>query len=101
MLYRIFPSMALSATPVTIIVWAVFQFPGVKVTDEAEAVPSKGFEDEIPIVTSAVGSDVSTIEKAAVPPASVVVKPLVGFTVMPATSLSIFDKETSEAFRLL
>ena len=41
-----------------------------------------------PIVTSAVGWVLSTTVNVAVPPASVVVSPAVGVTVMPAASLS-------------
>ena len=43
-----------------------------------------------PTVTSAVGCASSTTVKVAVPPASVVVSPLVGVTVMPDVSLSVF-----------
>ena len=41
-----------------------------------------------PIVTSATGRDVSTTVNVAVPPASVVVRPLVGVTVMPANGVA-------------
>ena len=51
-----------------------------------------------PIVTSAVGWVFSTTVKVAVPPASVVVSPEVGVTVMPAVSLSMFVTVTSLAF---
>ena len=51
-----------------------------------------------PIVTSAVGCASSTTVKVAVPPASVVVSPLVGVTVMPDVSLSVFVTLTSLAF---
>ena len=42
-----------------------------------------------PIVTSAVGCASSTTVNVAVPPASVVTRPLVGVTVIPAVSLSV------------
>jgi hypothetical protein len=48
-------------------------------------VPSAGFELLRPTVTSAVGTLVRTTVNVAVPPASVVVKPLVGVSVKPAT----------------
>ena len=54
-----------------------------------------------PMVTSAVGCDVSTTVNVAVPPASVVVRPEVGVTVMPAASLSVLVTETSPVVRPL
>ena len=51
------------------------------------------------IVTSAVGWEFRTTVKVAVPPASVVVRPEVGLTVMPAVSLSMLVTETSAALR--
>ena len=50
-----------------------------------------------PMVTSAVGWVFSTTVKVAVPPASVVVRPEVGVTVMPAVSLSVLVTATSPA----
>ena len=47
------------------------------------------------MVTSAVGWVLSTTVKVAVPPASVVVRPDVGVTVMPAASLSVLVTATS------
>ena len=49
------------------------------------------------MVTSAVGCVFSTTVKVAVPPASVVVRPDVGVTVMPAVSLSVLVTATSAA----
>ena len=64
-------------------------------------VPSAAFELVRPIVTFAVGCDVSTTVNVAVPPASVVVRPDVGVTVMPAASLSVLVTLTSLALRPL
>ena len=50
-----------------------------------------------PIVTSAVGCEFSTTVKVAVPPASVVVRPEVGVTVIPAVSSSVLVTGTSIA----
>ena len=58
-------------------------------------VPSLVSSDESEIVTSAVGSVSRTTSKSSVPPASVVVRPLVGTTVMPATSSSTVVAATS------
>jgi len=58
-------------------------------------VPSDGSELASPTVTSAVGAALSTTVNVAVPPASVVVSPLVGLTVMPAVSSSVLVTETS------
>src|SRR5262245_39236730 len=79
-----------SFTPVTVTVWAVFQFAAVKLTDTGDTVPSAVLELDRPIVTSAVGWLVSTTVNVAVPPASVVTRPDVGLTVIPAASLSVF-----------
>ena len=49
------------------------------------------------MVTSAVGCVFSTTVKVAVPPASVVVRPESGVTVMPAVSLSLLVTATSAA----
>jgi hypothetical protein len=69
---------------------------GVKVRDDGLTVPSVVSEDDSPIVTLAIGGRFSTTVNVAVPPASVVVRPLVGDTVMPGgTSLSLLVTETS------
>ena len=47
------------------------------------------------MLTSAVGCVVRTTVNVAVPPASVVVNPAVGVTVMPETSLSVLVTATS------
>ena len=64
-------------------------------------VPSLRSLLESPMVTSAVGWLASATVKVAVPPASVVVKPDVGFTVTPAVSSSVFVTETSAGSTLL
>ena len=55
---------------------------------------------EMPMVTSAVGSESRTTVKVAVAPASVVL-PLMAVTVIPAVSLSVLVTETSAAFMVL
>jgi len=82
------PSTTPSFTPVTDTVCGVFQFAVVNVTLAGETVPSLVSLDVKPIVTSAVGWLVRTIVNVSVPPPSVVVRPLVGSTVIPAVSLS-------------
>ena len=74
----------------TVTVWATFQSPAVKVSDEGETVPSVVSELERPMTTLAVGSRVSTTVKvgSASPAASVVVS-VVAESVMPAVSLSV------------
>ena len=68
----------------------------VKVAEAGETVPSVKSLDDNPIETSAVGCEFNFIEKVAVPRASVVVNPLVGLTVIPATSSSILVTVTSD-----
>ena len=90
-----------SVTPVTVIVCGVFQLAVVKVTLAALTVPSVVSFELTPIVTFAVGCEFSTIVNVAVPPASVVVRPDVGVTVMPAVSLSVLVTDTSLALSAL
>ena len=92
------PSTPKSSAPVTVTVCAVLQFPDVNVRDAGATVPSVRSLDESPIVTFAVGWLSRTTVKAAVPPPSVVVKPDVGITVIPAVSSSVFVTPTSDAF---
>ena len=80
-------------------VCATFQFAAVKITLAGLTVPSVTSFEIKPIVTSAVGCEVRTTVKVAVPPASLVVSPDVGVTVMPAVSLSRLVTDTSDAFR--
>src|SRR2546426_7396139 len=95
------PSTIGSSTPVTVTVCATFQFAVVNVSDAGATVPSVRSFDDNPTVTFAVGWLVKTTVNVAAPPASVVVNPDVGFTVIPATSLSVFVTDTSDAFTLL
>ena len=92
------PSCTASSTPVTVTVWATFQFAAVNVRLAAETVPSAVLLLATGIATSAVGWLVSTAVNVAVPPASVVTSPAVGVTVMPATSLSVLLADTSAGF---
>ena len=76
----------------------------VNVSDAGETVPSVISFDVIPIMTLAEGRELSLTVNVAVcpaPRASVVVNPLVGLTVNPATSLSLFVTDTSAGFMAL
>src|SRR5437773_765065 len=77
------PSWTRSSTPVTVTVRAVFQFAVVNVSDTGDTVPSVRSFDDNPTVTFAVGWVSRTTVNVAVPPASVVVSPEVGLTVIP------------------
>ncbi|NQE38095.1 hypothetical protein E5S67_05879 [Microcoleus sp. IPMA8] len=70
-------------------VWGVFQLAGVKVKLGLSTFPSVVLSDVTPRLTSAVGWLFRTTVNVAVPPASVVVNPVVGVTVTPAISLSV------------
>ena len=94
MAYEMSPSSTTSLTPVTVTVRGVFQLAAVNVRLDTLTVPSVVSLELRPIVTSAVGCDVNTTVNVAVPPASVVVRPKVGVTVMPAASLSVLVTET-------
>ena len=74
---------------------------GVKRSEAGEAKPSADRLEVRPMETLAVGWEVSTTVKAAVPPASVVVRPLMGVTVNPAKSLLVLETWTSAALRPL
>ena len=92
------PSSWKSLTPVTVTVCGVFQFALVKVRLAGlDRRPRAVLLELSPIVTSAVGCEFRTTVNVAVPPASVVVSPDVGVTVMPAVSLSVLVTETSLA----
>ncbi len=71
---------------------------GVNVRLVVELVPSVVSLEESAIVTFAVGGLSRTTVKVSVPPASVVTSPLVGETVIPGPSLSIFVTDTSAGF---
>ena len=70
-------------------VWGVFQLAVVKVKLVLSTVPSAVLLLVNGMVTSAVGWLFRTTVKLAVPPASVVVKPVVGVTVIPGLSLIV------------
>ena len=94
------PSITASSTPVTVTVCATFQLAAVNITLIGRTVPSSVLLLDNPTVTLAVGLEVRTMVKVAVPPASVVC-PLIAETVKPATSLSSFITVTSEGFNPL
>ena len=80
----------------TVTVCATFQLPAVKVSSDVETVPSVRSALVMAMVTSSVGWLLSTTSNVACPPASVVIRPEVGFTTMPAVSSSWLVAETSE-----
>src|SRR5437762_588303 len=80
---------------------ATFQFAGVKVTEGGETVPSAVLVEVSENEMLAVGRELSTTENVAVPPASVVVRPEVGLTVIPRVSSSALVAETSAGLRPL
>ncbi len=67
----------------------------VNVSEAGPTVPSAVLLLLSAIVTSAVGCDLRLTVNVAVPPPSVVVRPLVGLTSTPALSLSVFVTDTS------
>ncbi len=85
----------------TVTVCAVLQLAAVKVRLAGETVPSPVSLLTIGSVTLAVGWLVNTTVKLAVPPASVVIRPLVGLTVMSALSSSTLVTSTSAGSRPL
>ena len=78
-------------------VCALLQFEVVNVRLDTRRTPSAVLLLDTGMTTSAVGWLLSRTVKLAVPPASVVTRPAVGLTVMPATSLSVLVTETSAA----
>ena len=82
-----------SSTPVSVTVCAVFQFVAVKVSDDADTVPSPVSELATPSTTSPVGSLDSFTVNVAVPPSSVVRSrdddDVAGDTANPAVSSSV------------
>ena len=97
--YGWLPSATASSTPVTVTVWALFQFAVVKVRLAGLTVPSVVSLLESPIVTLAVGWVLQHHREAGRAPASVVTRPLTGFTVIPGEgSLSVFVTATSAGF---
>src|SRR5262249_37206519 len=93
--YGWLPSAIASSTPVTTTVCGELQFALVNTSCEIAIVPSVRSLDATGIVTSAVGCDSKTTVNCAVPPASVVIRPLVGETRMPPDSSSRFVHDTS------
>ena len=85
----------------TVTVWAMFQFAAENVRLDAETVPSAVLVLATAMFTSAVGSLAKTTSKFAVPPASVVTRPVVGATLMPAASSSVLPTAMSPASTLL
>ena len=64
------PSTALSDTPVTVIVWALFQFPVVNVREEGETVASSVSPEDTSITTFELGAWVKTTVNVSVVPVS-------------------------------
>ena len=81
----------------TTTLWAVFQSEGVKTSDVVERLPSVASQLLTLIVTLADGRDASRTVNEAVAPASVVTRPVVGFTRTVAVSLSVFVRLTFES----
>src|SRR5437773_930579 len=94
------PSTIGSSTPVTVAVCATFQFAVVNVSEGGGTVPSGRSLNDSPTVTFAVGWLAKTTVNVAVPPASVVVSPEVGFPLLPAPSFSLFVTDTSATYSL-
>ncbi len=84
--YRTFPSRTLSSVPVTVTVWAMFQFVGVNTSWVTWTVPSVRSRDVTEITTSAVGGCVRTTLNEALLPFSLVDRPLVWLTNTPGRS---------------
>src|SRR5689334_2820549 len=76
-------------------VWGTLQLAGVNVRLGAETAPSVRSLEATGMTTFAVGWLLSTTAKLAAPPASVVTRPAVGATWIPAVSLSRFVTATS------
>ena len=68
---------------------------------ETEGVPSVVSEEEMEIVTSSSGSEFKPMPKTSVTPCSVVIKPEIGTTTIPAVSSSRLMPEMSDGFRRL
>src|SRR2546427_50335 len=93
------PSLIRSSTPVTTTVWGRYQLAGVNVSDGVDIAPSERSLDDSGIATLAVGCELRTMVKVAVPPASVVVNPAVGLMLTPAVSSSVLVTEMSAGLR--
>src|SRR6266545_8053480 len=68
----------------TVTVCGESAFAGVKTREAGDTDPSVESLEDRPMVTSAVGTELRATVKVAMPPPSVVVRPEVGVTVMPA-----------------
>ena len=85
----------------TVTVCGVFQLAAVNVTLAGETVPSRRVAGRQADRHVRRGLRVQHDVNVAVPPASVVIRPLVGLTVIPAVSSSVLVTDTSAAFRPL
>src|SRR5438552_3033669 len=85
-------------TPYAVTGFDVFQFAGVRVTWAGAAPPSLLSLDDSPTLTLAYARSLHAALPISVPPPSVVVRPEVGVTVIPAVSLSVFVTTTSTGF---
>src|SRR5438309_1179677 len=92
--YAIAPSWTWSSTPVTVTVCGAFQLAAVNRREEGRAGQSRALLEATGMTTSAVGWLFKTTENVARPAASLVTRPEVGVTGIPATSLSDFDSTT-------
>src|SRR4051794_20969891 len=95
------PSSSGSSAPVMVTVWGVFQLAAVNVRNGGASLPSPGRDEPTGSAPSADGRAVRTTVNVAVPPASVVTRPVVGDIVMPDASLSVLLTDTSAGFRPL
>src|SRR5581483_8157059 len=86
--YATEPSANASSTPVTVIVWGVAKLAGENTTWSGATVPSPVSVLDKPTVTADLGGVLRTTWNVALPPFSVVIRPLVGNTVTPGPSLS-------------
>ena len=82
----------------TVTVWAVLQLAFVNVRLAGATKPSAVLLLASGITTSAVGWLPSTTVNVALPPASLVIRPATGVTVMAGPSLSVLVADTSAGF---
>src|SRR5947208_391961 len=94
MAYAWSPSGAASLTAETVTGCGTFQLAGVNVTRATDATASPDRGDVRSIRTLALGWACNAMVNVDVPPASVVVSPETGETLMPATSSSAFTTDT-------